>query len=179
MDESIPAEEIIGAIKECIDAGYVRNIGLTQLTPENIERAAKVHPIHTLEFAYSAANRAIEQNGVLDTARKLGIPVLAFGVLQHGMLSRENGAFTNLKKLAIEKGTTVEKLVQAYVTCKHPDMSVLIGTTSKEHLQDSIDALRIEFTPEEIVMIESDFASTSIQGSGMRNIIFRDGRMER
>lgn len=195
MDESIPVEEIIGAIEECVDAGYVRHIGLTQLTPGNLERAVKVHPIHTVELAYSLANRSIERNGILDVARNNRMNILAFSVLQHGLLAdtpsgsaasgrpgipqdEKDGILSGLRKIAAEKCTTVENLLQAYVYEKNPDMSVLIGTTRKEHLQDSIDALSMELSADEIIRIETVFPAERLQGVGMRNFTFRDGRME-
>lgn len=195
MDESIPVEEIIGAIEECVDAGYVRHIGLTQLTPGNLERAVKVHPIHTIELAYSLANRSIERNGILDVARNNRMNILAFSVLQHGLLAdtpsgsaasgrpgipqdEKDGILSGLRKIAAEKCTTVENLLQAYVYEKNPDMSVLIGTTRKEHLQDSIDALSMELSADEIIRIENVFPAERLQGVGMRNFTFRDGRME-
>lgn len=195
MDESIPVEEIIGAIEECVDAGYVRHIGLTQLTPGNLERAVKVHPIHTIELAYSLANRSIERNGILDVARNNRMNILAFSVLQHGLLAdtpsgsaasgrpgipqdEKDGILSGLRKIATEKCTTVENLLQAYVYEKNPDMSVLIGTTRKEHLQDSIDALSMELSADEIIRIETVFPAERLQGVGMRNFTFRDGRME-
>lgn len=195
MDESIPVEEIIGAIEECVDAGYVRHIGLTQLTPGNLERAVKVHPIHTVELAYSLANRSIERNGILDVARNNRMNILAFSVLQHGLLAdtpsgsaasgrpgipqdEKDGIRSGLRKIAAEKCTTVENLLQAYVYEKNPDMSVLIGTTRKEHLQDSIDALSMELSADEIIRIETVFPAERLQGVGMRNFTFRDGRME-
>ena len=193
MDESIPVEEIIGAIQECVDAGYVRNIGLTQLAPENLERAAKVNQIHTVELAYSLANRNIETNGILDVARKYNMNILAFSVLQHGLLSDNSSAgagrpgmpqevkeaiLSGIREIAGEKNTSVENLLQAYVYAKNPDMSILIGTTRKEHLQDSINALSVELSAEDIKWIETVFPAEQLQGMGMRNFIFRDGRME-
>lgn len=193
MDESIPVEEIIGAIQECVDAGYVRHIGLTQLTPENLERAANVHPIHTVELAYSLANRSIETNGILDVARKNNMNILAFSVLQHGLLSDNSSTaagrpgmppevkeaiLSGIREIAGEKHTTVENLLQAYVYAKNPDMSILIGTTRKEHLQDSIDALSVELSAEDIKRIENTFPADQLQGVGMRNFTFRDGKME-
>lgn len=195
MDESVPVEEIIGAIKECVDAGYVRHIGLTQLTPENLIKAAKIYSIHTVEFAYSLANRSIEKNGILEVARSHHINILAFSVLQHGLLAdtpsvsvasgrlgmsqeAKDSILSGLREIATEKHTTVENLLQAYVYEKNPDMSVLIGTTRKEHLQDSIDALSVELTADEITQIETVFPAERLQGVGMRNFTFRDGRME-
>lgn len=196
MDETVPVEELLGALEECVKEGYVRHIGLTQLSPENLERAAKAYPIKTVELDYSLANRSIEQNGILETARKHNIDILAFGVLSHGLLSDRpagNAAsgrpglspeakeelIAGIREIAKEKGTTVENLAQAYVYAKHPDMSILIGTTRKEHLQDSVDALSVELSESDVKRIEAAFSEEKGKGAGMRNFIFRDGRMER
>jgi len=196
MDEAVPVEELIGALEECVQAGYVRHIGLTQLTAAELARAAKVHPIQTVELDYSLANRSIEQNSVLDTARENGIGILAFGVLSHGLLSDrpagnvasgrpgpppalKEDVIAKLREIAWAKNTTVEKLAQAYVYAKNPDMSVLIGTTSKAHLQDSIDALSLELTAKDVARIEAAFPAEKVSGIGMRNFTFRDGRVVR
>lgn len=152
-----------------------------------------------VEMDYSLANRSIERNGVLDVARQNNIDVLAFGVLSHGLPSDSTAkAFSKggahghgpglpsgfhevlvggLRKIAEEKNTTVEKLAQAYVYAKNPDMSILIGTTRKEHLQDSIDALSLDLTPEDVRRIEKAFPAEKLQGMHMRNIVFRDGQI--
>ena len=199
MDESVPVEELIGALSDLVKEGYIGSIGLTQLSPENLERATKVHPIKTVELDYSLANRSIEKNGILDIARKNSIDILAFGVLSHGLLSDAKdsahpagnpsaGRFglppelkeellSGIRKVAQSKNTTVENLAQAYVYAKNSDMNVLIGTTRKEHLQDSIDALSVDLSEEDVQRIESVFPAEKIQGMGMRNIIFRDGQI--
>ena len=199
MDESVPVEELIGALSDLVKEGYIGSIGLTQLSPENLERATKVHPIKTVELDYSLANRSIEKNGILDIARKNNIDILAFGVLSHGLLSDAKdsahpagnpsaGRFglppelkeellSGIRKVAQSKNTTVENLAQAYVYAKNSDMNVLIGTTRKEHLQDSIDALSVDLSEEDVQRIESVFPAEKIQGMGMRNIIFRDGQI--
>ena len=199
MDESVPVEELIGALSDLVKEGYIGSIGLTQLSPENLERATKVHPIKTVELDYSLANRSIEKNGILDIARKNNIDILAFGVLSHGLLSDAKdsahpagnpsaGRFglppelkeellSGICKVAQSKNTTVENLAQAYVYAKNSDMNVLIGTTRKEHLQDSIDALSVDLSEDDVQRIESVFPAEKIQGMGMRNIIFRDGQI--
>ena len=194
MDETVPVEEIMEALQECVKEGWIGSIGLTQLPAETLDRAAKVAPIHTVELEYSLADRRIETSGILDVAARNNINVLAFGVLTHGLLSeralsnssgKPGGRFgpenlklvAALKAVADEKGTTVEKLAQAYVYAKHPEMSVLIGTTSKEHLQDSIDVLSLELTAEDIRKIEAAFPADQVQGTGMRDLVFQDGRM--
>ena len=193
MDETVPVEELVGALTELVDEGWIGSIGLTQLKAEDLGRAAKVHPIRMVELDYSLVNRAIEDNGVLQAAQDNGIDVLAFGVLSHGVLSdvpegvtprtmglplEVRGALVSgLREIAREKQTTVENLAQAYVWAKHPDMSVLIGTTRKEHLQSSIDALSVELSLEDVARIESVVPADITSRMQMRNFVFRDGRI--
>lgn len=92
-------------------------------------------------------------------------------------LSIKESVISGIREIALEKGTVVEKRAQAYVWAKNPDMSILIGTTRKEHLQDSIDALCVELNAEAIQRIENAFPAEKLQGMGMRNIIFRDGKI--
>ena len=194
MDETVPIEELIGALEECVKEGYIGSIGLTQIPAQTLEKAVKVHSIHTVELEYSLADRRIETNGILETSKNNHVDVLAFGVLAHGLLSKRAlsntttgrpGLFTpdnicmvsELKGIADEKNTTIEKLAQAYIYAKNPDMSILIGTTSKEHLQDSIDALSLELDTNDIQRIEKIFQPDKVQGIDMRDFVFRDGRM--
>ncbi|MBQ7434050.1 MAG: hypothetical protein IJV50_11435 [Lachnospiraceae bacterium] len=65
------------------------------------------------------------------------------------------------------------------VYAKNPDMSILIGTTRKEHLQDSIDALTVELSAEDIVRMEDVFPAEMLQGRQMRNFLFQDGKIVR
>ena len=201
MDETVPVEELVGELSELVKAGYIGSIGLTQLSAENLARAAKVHPIKMAELDYSLANRSMETNGVIDTARANNIDLLAFGVLSHGLLTDEpslttptgnaagrgpglppearEGLLKGIREIAAEKNTTVEGLAQAYVYAKNPDMSILVGTTRTGHLQKSIDALAVDLTGGDIARIEAAFPAEKLQGMGMRNFTFKDGRMIR
>ena len=87
MDLAYPVEEIVGEISKLVEAGYVKNIGLTQIDAETLKRANKIHKIHTVELRYSLAEREFEKNGLIETAKNLGIKVLIFGVLAHGLLN--------------------------------------------------------------------------------------------
>ena len=193
MDESVSVEELMAALQECVQEGWIGSIGLTQIPASTLNQAEKIAHIQTVELEYSLAERRIESNGILETAAQNGVDVLAFGVLAHGLLSERalNGSFSRpgmfgpeqlkpvaaLKALADEKNTTIEKLAQAYVYAKQPEMSVLIGVTSKEHLRASIDALALELTAEDMRKIEAVFPAERLPGIGMRDFIFRDGRM--
>ena len=86
LDPQVPIEETVGAIAELVQAGYVRYIGLSEVGPETIRRAAAVHPICDLQIEYSLISRGIEAE-ILPVCRELGIAITAYGVLSRGLIS--------------------------------------------------------------------------------------------
>src|SRR5580700_8969517 len=78
LDPNVPIEDSIGAIGDMIQAGYVRHIGLSEVGPETIRRAAAVHPIVDLQIEYSVISRAPEQQ-IFPALDELGIGVTAYG----------------------------------------------------------------------------------------------------
>ncbi|MGZ2372214.1 aryl-alcohol dehydrogenase-like predicted oxidoreductase [Sinorhizobium medicae] len=76
----------IGAIADLVKAGYVRHIGLSEVGPQKIRRAAAVHPISDLQIEYSLISRGIEDE-IVPVCRELGIAVTAYGVLSRGLIS--------------------------------------------------------------------------------------------
>lgn len=101
MDTTIPVEDVVGAIAEQVEAGYVRHIGLSMVDADTLRRACAVHPIHTVEMEYSLVERDIEDE-LIATAQELGVKVLAFGAVGHGLL--RDDVFTASKNPAMAKG---------------------------------------------------------------------------
>lgn len=181
QDTEIPVEEVVGAIAEQVKAGYVRHIGLSMVDAETLRRACKVHPIHTVEMAYSMIDRSIEKE-LVDTAKELGVKVLAFGTVGHGLLTdhvqEKDAPFVRkIQEIADEKGVTLSQLALAWSLAKYDHVQSLIGTTNPEHLVSAIDALNIELTQEDIVRIENACPTDKIYGRRMRNFVFTNGRM--
>src|SRR3954449_12038799 len=80
VDPKTEIEETVGAMKELVEAGKVRYLGLSEAGPETIRRAHEVHPISALQTEYSLWTRDPEQ-GILDTTRELGIGFVAYSPL--------------------------------------------------------------------------------------------------
>lgn len=177
LDEAIPVEDVVGEIANLIKEGYVRHAGLTMVDSDTLRRASKTTDIHTVEMEYSLLNREIEKD-LIQTAEEIGTKVLAFGALNHGLLSEKILSGSNslslpwfspsnleefkkkiasLKKLAEEKNTTVSKLALAWTLSKYSGLMSLIGTTRVEHLEDSIDALSLELNKNDIQKMEEIF----------------------
>lgn len=199
QDTEIPVEEVVGAIAEQVEAGYVKHIGLSMVDAETLRRACKVHPIHTVEMSYSLIDRDIEKE-LIDTAKELGVKVLAFGTVGHGLFAdyvldnaenlrfgrgvlapenRENNLpmIRAVKEIAEEKGITLSQLALAWSLAKYDHVESLIGTTKPEHLMSAIEALDVTLTAEEIARIEAACPADKIKGRGMRNFVFTNGRM--
>ena len=91
FDPSVPIEETVGAMKELVEAGKVRHLGLSEASPETIRRAHAVHPITALQTEYSLFTRDLEDE-ILPTIRELGIGLVPYSPLGRGILT---GAITS------------------------------------------------------------------------------------
>lgn len=200
MDTEIPVEEVVGEISKLVEEGYVRHIGLTMVDAETLRRACRVHPIHTVEMAYSLVERSIE-NELIDAARELGVKVLAFGTIGHGLFAdnapdklssrfsvahgtagtdnMENTieVINELKQISAKKGISLSQLALAWSLSKYDNIQSLVGTANPEHLMSAVQALNVEFTRDEIEKIESVVTSGKLSGGRMRNFHFTNGRI--
>ena len=173
LDPQVPIEDTIGAIADMVKAGYVRHIGLSEVSAETIRRAAAVHPIADLQIEYSLISRGIE-NGILDTCRELGIAVTAYGVLSRGLISGHwsagqtgEGDFRtraprfqpgnvehNLALVEMLREVAAQ-LVIAWVLSRGDDIIPVIGARRRDRLQESLGALNVTLSEDELYAIES------------------------
>lgn len=204
IDSGIPVEETIGAISDLVKEGYVCNIGISEVDSDTLRRANEVHPIQYVEMDYSLFNRKIEKK-ILPTARELGIEVVAFGLLAHGLLNgnwtRERvaqmdatdfaptGLFEKknmnqnielieaLRVIAKEKNASIPQLMFAWALTKGKDILPLIGASRRTSFEDSLKARALVLTSSDVERIEAAVPADKIVGSGMRNIKFNQGKM--
>ncbi|WP_103508773.1 aldo/keto reductase [Streptomyces sp. SM13] len=189
LDPAVPIEETVGAIKEMVDAGYVRHIGLSEVDAATIRRAHAVHPIADLQIEYSLISRAVEAD-VLPTLRELGIGLTAYGVLGRGLISghwsttrsvpgdsrgfgprfssgnvEHNLALVDaLRRVAEAKGRTVAQLVIAWVAAQGQDIVPLVGARTRERLAEALPALDLELTADDLAEIEKAVPPGSAHG---------------
>jgi aryl-alcohol dehydrogenase-like predicted oxidoreductase len=178
----LPIEETVGAIAEMVEAGYVRHLGLSEVGAETIRRAHAVHPVADVQIEYSLISRGIEEE-ILPTCRELGIGVTAYGVLSRGLLSghwstereasltphdfrasaprfqgenldRNLELVETLRAIAEENDATVAQLAVAWVLSRGDDVVPLVGARTRERLTESLGALEVELTPDDLARIE-------------------------
>ncbi|MGO4110348.1 aldo/keto reductase [Paenibacillus sp. YAF4_2] len=203
IDLGIPVEETIGAISELVKAGYVKEIGVSQVDAETLRRAHATYPISLVESEYSLFNRGIEKE-IIPTARELGIQIVAFGAVAHGLLAgnwteervqKNKGGYIPLffegnieknivlaKKLgeiSTKKQMTLSQLALAWVLSKGDDIKPLIGTVSSTHLQEALQSLDIHLTEDDVREIEEAIPEHEIAGASFPNMQFRNGKTVR
>ncbi|MDF3294366.1 aldo/keto reductase [Streptomyces silvisoli] len=181
LDPAVPIEETVGAIKEMIDAGYVRHIGLSEVDAVTIRRAHAVHPVADLQIEYSLISRAVEAE-ILPMLRELGIGLTAYGVLSRGLISghwtagrsadpadsrshsprfssgnvEHNLALVEaLRQVAEAKGCTVAQLAIAWVAAQGEDIVPLVGARTRERLAEALPAMELNLTADDLVSCAS------------------------
>src|ERR1700712_3045033 len=97
VDQSVPIEETVGAMKDLVDAGKVRHLGLSEASAETIRRAHGVHPITALQSEYSLFTRDLEDE-ILPTVRELGIGLVPYSPLGRGILTGAISAQSQLEE---------------------------------------------------------------------------------
>lgn len=177
VDPNTPIEETWGALDELVDAGKVRHLGISEAAPETIQRAHKVHPITAIQTEYSLWTRDPEENGVLDTARQLGIGFVAYSPLGRGFLSgqirsiddlapddfrRQNPRFQGenfqrnlelvdrVEEIARHKGVKPSQLALAWVLHQGPDVVPIPGTKRRTYLEENVEAAAIDLSADEL-----------------------------
>ena len=187
LDPNVPIEETIGAIAEMVKAGYVRHIGLSEVGPETIRRAAAVHPIVDLQIEYALISRRPEAK-IFPVLEELGIGATTYGALSRGLLSgskpgpagdfrahlprfagttwtRNQQLVDKLREIAADKGISTAQLAIAWVMARESFIVPVIGARTRAQLAESLGALEVEFTSEEIAAIEAAVPTSAVAGT--------------
>jgi aryl-alcohol dehydrogenase-like predicted oxidoreductase len=180
VDPDTPIEETVGAMKELVEQGKVRYLGLSEAAPATIRRAHEVHPISALQTEYSLWTRDPEDE-VLPTVRELGIGFVAYSPLGRGFLSgaiqsvddladddfrRANPRFQGenfqrnldlverVKEVASEKDVTPSQLALAWLLHQGEDIVPIPGTKRRKYLEENAAAAEISLTDDELASID-------------------------
>jgi aryl-alcohol dehydrogenase-like predicted oxidoreductase len=176
VDPDTPIEETVGAMKELVEEGKVRHLGLSEAAPETLRRACAVHPITALQTEYSLWSRDPEDE-ILPACRELGVGFVAYSPLGRGFLSgairslddldendfrRHNPRFAGenfeknlelvdvIEELAQEKGVTAPQLALAWVLHQGEHIVPIPGTKRLERLEENVAAAEIGLSDDEL-----------------------------
>lgn len=165
VDPAVPLADTIGAMSELVQAGLVRHLGVSEVTPQQLEDAHRVHPIAAVQLEWSLMWRAPE-HALIPAARRLGIGLVPYSPLGRGLLTgtlagdqiasspfrASDPRFSGpalvdnlaqvqaLYRLASTLGITTGQLALAWLLAQGPDVVPIPGTRNPTRATENADA---------------------------------------
>ena len=164
IDPRTPLEESLGALKQMQEQGKIRHIGLSEVTPEQIEEAQKIVPIVTVQNRYSLADRRHEET--LKWCEQRGIGFLPWYPMAGGKLLKaeksEAGAAASIAtELAERHQLSVAQIALAWLLHRSPVMLPIPGTSKVAHLEENVNATVTRIMDREWLELENVITGTS------------------
>lgn len=154
IDPRTPLEESLGALRQMQEQGKIRYIGLSEVTPAQIEEAQKIVPIVTVQNRYSLADRRHEET--LAWCEQHGIGFLPWYPMAAGkMLKPDHPAAQTLGRIAAKHGVSVAQILLAWVLQRSPVMLPIPGTSKVSHLEENIAAAALKLSAEDATELET------------------------
>jgi pyridoxine 4-dehydrogenase len=141
VDPKTPLEESLGVIAEYRDRGRIRNIGISDVSVEQIRAARQVVPIAAVQNQYSLSDR--KNDGVVDYCAGEGIPFVPYFPLRGGGPSA-------LAEIAARHAVTPSQIALAWLLHRSPTMLPIPGTLSLEHLRENLAAGEVELSDADV-----------------------------
>ena len=190
LDPRTPIEESVRAMAGLVDAGKVRYLGLSEISPTTLRRAQAIHPITAVQSEYSLWTRDPER-GILAACREVGAGFVPFSPLGRGFLSgtvrsvdplpeddfrrglprfqgenlaRNLSLVDRLADLARSKGCTPAQLALAWVLSRGPDIVPIPGTKRRTYLEENVAAVDLDLSPTDLAAIESAIPPSLVAG---------------
>ncbi len=200
-DQRVPIEDTVGAMGELVEAGKVRHLGLSEVNPDTLRRAAATHPIVALQSEWSLWTRDLEDE-VVPTARELDIGIVAYSPLGRGFLTgaitsvddlddddfrRHSPRFTEanlarnlaiverVQSLAAARGVTAGQLALAWVLSRGEDVVPIPGTKRRRWLEENIAAAQLELSDDDLAELDEAVPADAAVGDRYADMRFVGG----
>lgn len=180
LDPNTPIEETVGAMAELVKEGKVGYIGLSEVSSATIKKAHQVFPLTAVQTEYSFFERSVEEDGILDTLKELGIGFVAYSPVGRGFLTGaiqspddfpaddfrrsiprfqgeqfyKNIELVNaIKALAETKNITASQLAIAWIISK--GFVPIPGTKRRKYIEENIASVNVVLSTEELAQLEA------------------------
>lgn len=190
IDPEVPIEDVAGTVKDLIAAGKVKHFGLSEAGVKNIRRAHAVQQLTALQSEYSLFWREPEKE-IIPTLEELGIGFVSFSPLGKGFLTGKIDASTEFDKsdfrntvprfsqenrkanqllvdlinnFAKNKNVTPAQIALGWLLAKKKWIVPIPGTTKLHRLEENNYAVNVEFTKDELSLIEEASSKIILKG---------------
>lgn len=192
LDRNTPIEEVASTIADLMREGKVQRWGLCEVSAETIRKAHAVCPLTAIQSEYHLMHRLVEENGVLDTCRSLGIGFVPYSPMNRGFLGgcineytvfdphndnrqtlprfqpdaiRQNTRIVAvLQQFGRTRGMTSAQVALAWLLHKAPWIVPIPGTTKLSHLEENLRSLSFTVTAEEWQQLETEVSNIPVVG---------------
>ncbi len=154
IDPRTPLEESLGALRRMQEQGKIRHIGLSEVSPPDLEAASRIVEVKTVQNRYSLADRRHEETLAWCAQRGIGFlpwyPMAAGKLLQPGHPSAQT-----LARIAARHSASVAQLSLAWLLGRSPVMLPIPGTSKVAHLEENVAAAGLELSADEWAELEA------------------------
>ncbi|HVY83269.1 MAG TPA: aldo/keto reductase [Steroidobacteraceae bacterium] len=151
IDPKVPRDEQFAAVKSLLDDGIIEHAGLSQVSVEEIEAAARVFKVATVQNRYNLIDRSSEE--VLEYCTKKNIGFIPWFPLAAGDLAKSGSLLDSIAK---RHQATPSQVALAWVLKRSPVMLPIPGTSKVKHLEENVAAVNIELSNEEFAALERE-----------------------
>lgn len=194
VDPTVPIEDTVGAMAELVQQGIVNHLGLSEVTADELRRAAAVHPIAAVQSEWSVWSRDVEHS-VVPALTAVGAAFIASSPLGRGFLAGAADTLGNaderrriprlvghartanraiadaVRDTARKLNATPAQVALAWLRQAAERSSVAVvpipGTRSIEHLDENIDALDLVISQQAMDALDL-LADRTVGGRGAR-----------
>lgn len=156
IDAKVPRDEQFGAIRLLLDQGVIRHAGLSEVSVSQIEAAARVFPVATVQNRYNLVDRGSE--AVLAYCEAHGIGFIPWFPLAAGALAKPGGP---LDTVARAHGASPSQIALAWILRRSPVMLPIPGTSQVAHLEENVAAAGIVLTDAQFGALDAAGAKAS------------------
>ena len=156
IDPKVPVEESLAPIAKLQRQGKIRHVGLSEVTPEEIEQANKVVKIVSVQNEYNLSNRKSEKT--LEYCQKNKVGFIPWFPVAAGKLAKPGGALDTFAK---QHGATVSQISLAWLLHRSPVILPIPGTSSVEHLEENMKAQDLQLSATDWQEVEAAAAQAA------------------
>ena len=141
-------DEPLSALADMQQQGLIRHIGLSNVTPRQVEEARRLLPIACVQNMYNLVHR--QDDALIDALARDGIPYVPFFPLG-GFSPLQSDA---LSSVARDLGATPMAVAIAWLLCRSPNILLIPGTSSVTHLRENVAAADLVLPHEAMASLE-------------------------
>ena len=150
IDPDVPADEQFGVLADLRRQGKVAEVGLSEVSVQDVEAARTVVPVVSVQNLYNLSNRQSE--AVLDHCQANGIGFIPWFPIASGKLAEKGGV---VKEVADHLGATPAQVALAWLLQRSPVMLPIPGTSSPEHVEENCAAAELRLDDDQIKQLDA------------------------